>query len=116
MVTRRLATAVLVHRPAGSVMLPAGSVPEPEDAELITNPACWTHEPGAHEADPGTGTDEGTGPMPTPDETWKVADLRAWAEHHGIDIGPAKTKDDILMVITDTLAGQGDDDHVGDQH
>jgi hypothetical protein len=35
----------------------------------------------------------------TPDETWKVADLDAYAELHGIDFGDASKKKDKLAVI-----------------
>jgi hypothetical protein len=34
-----------------------------------------------------------------PDETWKVADLKAYAEARGIDLGDATRKDDILAAI-----------------
>lgn len=39
----------------------------------------------------------------TPDSTWKVADLRAYADENGIDLGEATKKADIL----DVLAGAG---------
>lgn len=35
----------------------------------------------------------------TPDKTWKVAELKAYADEHGIGLGEATKKDDILAVI-----------------
>lgn len=35
----------------------------------------------------------------TPDDTWTVKDLKAHAEQHSIDLGPAKTKAEILAAI-----------------
>lgn len=36
----------------------------------------------------------------SPDSTWKVADLKAYAAGNGIDLGDATKKDDVLEVIT----------------
>ena len=35
----------------------------------------------------------------TPDATWKVADLKAYAEDSGIELGEATKKDDILAAL-----------------
>lgn len=95
MTVRRLATAVVVHHPAGSVLLPAGCAPAPEHAALVTNPACWD--------------DDGDPPEdPAPDRSWTVDALRTWAHDHGIDLGAARTKADVLMVITDQTTGDPD--------
>lgn len=34
-----------------------------------------------------------------PDKSWKVADLKAYAEEQGIDLGDATKKEDILAVL-----------------
>jgi len=39
------------------------------------------------------------GGEPTPDNTWKVADLKAYADEHGIDLKGATTKAAILAAI-----------------
>ena len=35
----------------------------------------------------------------TPDSTWKVADLKAYADENGIDLADATKKDEILAAI-----------------
>ena len=35
----------------------------------------------------------------SPDSSWKVADLRAYASENGIDLGDATKKDDIVAAI-----------------
>lgn len=42
----------------------------------------------------------------TPDTSWKVADLRAYAEENGIDLGEATKKADILDVLA-TAGSEG---------
>ncbi|AYD89674.1 hypothetical protein D5R93_05740 [Actinomyces lilanjuaniae] len=107
---RRLATHVVVHGRAGSLMLPAGTVPSAQEAALITNPACW--EPGAHE---DTSTPPATpGTLPVPDQSWTVADLRAWAAHQGVSLGAARSKADILMVLADEADRDPEEDDDGD--
>ena len=41
-------------------------------------------------------------PEGAPDESWKVAQLKAHAAEHGIDLGDATKKDDILAAILAT--------------
>lgn len=36
----------------------------------------------------------------SPDSTWKVAELKAYADENGIDLDGATKKDDVLAVIT----------------
>lgn len=36
----------------------------------------------------------------SPDSTWKVADLKAYAADNGVDLGDATKKDDVLAAIT----------------
>lgn len=98
---RRLATAVVVHRPAGSVMLPAGAAPSDEDAKLITNPACWIDV----DETPAPVADEES----TPDASWKAEDIRQWAKARGIDLGSAKKKSDMVAVIAATLPDAPDE-------
>lgn len=105
---RRLAATVLVHRPAGSVMLPAGSVPGPDDAALITNPACW-------DADDDTGPETGPGgegDAVVPDESWTITGIQAWAADHGVDLAGARKKEDLLMIVRDETSSREDDDGV----
>lgn len=42
----------------------------------------------------------------TPDATWKVADLKAYADENGIDLGDAKKKEDLLAVIAGTTSDE----------
>ena len=46
-----------------------------------------------------SGSDEGGPEAAQPDESWLNADIRAWAEDHGVDLGSATTKADMLAVI-----------------
>lgn len=46
----------------------------------------------------------------TPDKLWKVAELKAYAEEHGIDLGDATKKDDILAVLVSVADGKEDDE------
>lgn len=85
-------------------MLPAGAVPAAVDAALIENPACWAQV--VEEA------------SPAPDGSWTVSELRSWASSHDVDLGAARKKADILMVLGDEglLAGEQevpDGDRVG---
>lgn len=36
-----------------------------------------------------------------PDETWKNADIQEWAKDHGVDLGDATKKADMLAAISD---------------
>ncbi|NEW40785.1 hypothetical protein GV794_01945 [Nocardia cyriacigeorgica] len=88
MAIRKLAGYVHVHDPDGvsHVFGPDDDVPA-ELAKLITNPAAWAApEP----------TDV---PDDEPSDAWTVADLRAYADLHGIDLGEATKKADILAAI-----------------
>lgn len=38
-------------------------------------------------------------PKGTPSKSWKVDELKAFAETHGLDLGDAKTKDEILEAL-----------------
>ena len=98
---RRLAATVLVHRPAGCV-------PGPDDAALITNPACW-------DADDDTGPETGPGgegDAVVPDESWTITGIQAWAADHGVDIAGARKKEDLLMIVRDETSSREDDDGV----
>lgn len=46
----------------------------------------------------------------TPDKSWKVAELKAYADEHGIDLGDATKKDDILAVLVSVADGKEDDE------
>jgi sialic acid synthase SpsE len=36
-----------------------------------------------------------------PDDSWKNADIKKWAEDHGVDLGDATKKADMLAAISD---------------
>lgn len=44
-----------------------------------------------------------------PDATWKVADLKAFAEENGIDLGDAKKKEDLMGAIAASTTSASDD-------
>lgn len=46
----------------------------------------------------------------TPDKSWKVAELKAYAEGHGIDLGEATKKDDILAALAGVADGDDNDE------
>ncbi|WP_072689281.1 hypothetical protein [Rhodococcus marinonascens] len=87
------AATVYVHDDQGSVheFQPGDTLPS-WAAGKITNPAAITDDTPA------------TFPEGSPSEDWKVDDLLAYAEEHGIDLGDAKKKADLLAVIE----GSGD--------
>jgi len=43
--------------------------------------------------------DESTGKSDTPDKSWKVAELKAYADEHQVDLGDATKKEDLLAAI-----------------
>lgn len=53
----------------------------------------------------------------TPDKSWKVADLRAFADERGIDLGDATKKDDLLAAIaaSGAPADESDDESDADE-
>ena len=66
-----------------------------------------------HEKSGDVTPDEGAAfPDGAPDESWKVAELKAWAKAHDCALGDATKKADILSAITDSAnaktAGPGD--------
>ncbi|MGW5387200.1 hypothetical protein [Nocardia sp. NPDC003963] len=95
MAGRKLAAYVHVHDAEGTsrVFGPDDVVPD-RFAKLITNPAAWAAEP-----EPELDLDG------EPSESWTVPQLRAYADHHDIDLGEATKKADILAAII----GSGDD-------
>lgn len=45
----------------------------------------------------------------SPDSTWKVADLRAYATENGVELGEATKKDDVLAAIVSAAdSGSGE--------
>lgn len=86
----KLAVTVTLYRPNGGVdWLPAGTIPEPADAALITNPAAWE---GGKVPDLGY-------PGGVPSASWKTLEIAAWAAAHGVDVSAGKRKDDLLEII-----------------
>ncbi|MDO4243799.1 MAG: hypothetical protein Q4C85_08610 [Actinomyces sp.] len=105
---KRLTSHVVIHRPAGSVMLPAGAVLGDEDAALVTNPAAYVDDGVVGDGGGDESAGEGDAPGEVPSEAWTVAQIREWAEAHGVDLGRATTKADLLLIIGDELAAEGD--------
>lgn len=56
---------------------------------------------------------ETTGRSDTPDKSWKVAELKAFADEQGINLGDATKKDDILAAI-EAASEEADDDESDD--
>lgn len=54
--------------------------------------------------EPGTAV-RATADDPTPDERTHNGDIRSWAERHGVDLGTATTKADMLDVIRQATDG-----------
>ncbi|MFI6368703.1 hypothetical protein ACIBG0_38980 [Nocardia sp. NPDC050630] len=81
---RKLIAHVHVYDDEGNshVFGPGDDVPA-DVAKRITNPDAWEPE-----------SDNGE-----PSESWTVADLKAYAELHEIDLGDATKKADILAAI-----------------
>lgn len=50
-----------------------------------------------------SGGDEGVEEAAHPDSSWLKANIRAWAEESGIDLGDARTKADMLAVIEEAV-------------
>ncbi|WP_395705146.1 hypothetical protein [Rhodococcus ruber] len=90
----RLVTTVYVHDEDGQTHIfgPRDDVPD-WARERITNPGVWSaavaEAPVAVVA-----SSEGE-----PSDEWKLAELAAYAKRHGIDLGDAKRKADILSMI-----------------
>ncbi|WP_280389307.1 Ish1 domain-containing protein [Nocardia wallacei] len=90
----RLRTFVHVHGEDGPhVFGPDDNVPA-WAVKAITNPGVWAEEPEA-----ATSTEA---PAGDPSESWTVAELKAYADEHGIDLGEATKKADILAAITES--------------
>lgn len=49
--------------------------------------------------DPDQAPAEDAVPAGAPDATWTIAQLRAHAEQHGVDVAAAKKKDEILAAL-----------------
>lgn len=73
------------------VTFPAGTVVSDAVAQGITNPKAW----GSGEPD----VDEPAFPEGEPSESWKKAQLEAYASDKGIDLDGASTKADILAKL-----------------
>lgn len=80
-------TEQVVH---GGVIYAAGTARA--DAQDVPDGPWWS-EPVEPEKAP-----EPVEPV-EPDESWKNDDIKAYAESHGIDLGEAKTKADMLAAI-----------------
>jgi hypothetical protein len=72
----------------GEQPYPDNSLPEPE-------------EPDVEEPEPGNPLEP---PIGRPDESWTVAELKAWAAEHDIELATGLRKDDILVVINQSDA------------
>lgn len=56
----------------------------------------WRDQPPAR---PGDAATDQHAPAAEPDASWTVAQLRAHAEQHDVDVSAAKTKDQILAAL-----------------
>jgi hypothetical protein len=83
--SRKLNTTVHIHDAQGQTLHVFGPDDEvPADlAKLITNPKVWAETDAEGE----------------PSEAWTVAQLKAYADEHSIDLGDATKKADILAAI-----------------
>lgn len=50
----------------------------------------------------------------SPDKSWKVADIRAFADERGIDLGDATKKDDLLAAIEASTTDEQESDEQSD--
>ena len=80
---------------------PGDDVPADVAAE-ITNPKAWV---GGKVPDLGSEDTGGTVPDGEPSESWKNAQLKAYAAEHGIDLGDASTKAEYLAAIVAATSG-----------
>lgn len=71
----------------GDVLHLAGTSPDGDAAEQITNPKAWAEDDGP------------AFPEGEPSESWKSAELDAYAADLGVDLGEAKTKAEKVAVI-----------------
>ena len=86
---------------AGGRVFPAGTTRD--DAKGVPDGDWWSdfttpdespaEEPGSDEVED---QDE---PGGTPDESWTNAEIKQYAEDHGVDLGGATTKADMLAVL-----------------
>ncbi|WP_432794485.1 hypothetical protein [Rhodococcus ruber] len=90
----QLFTTVYVHDEDGQTHIfgPGDDVPD-WARERITNPEVW----GGPVSEPPVAV--AALPEGEPSDEWKLADLAAYAKHHGINLGDAKRKTDILSMI-----------------
>lgn len=86
---RKLAANVYVD----GVLHLAGSSPDKDAAEKITNPKAWGESLSASDA-PAAKFPEGD-----PSEDWKGDELKAYADAKGIDLGSARTKAEMVDAI-----------------
>jgi hypothetical protein len=74
-----------------------GSATPPEDVPPLDGYySDGPHEPGYA----GPPEDPETAPEGAPTSTWKNADIEAWAEANGVDLGGATKKADMLAAIS----------------
>lgn len=85
----------------------AGAVVTVPDTEVDFYRGDGWYLPG--EANTPAAGDSPPADSATPDSTWAIADLKTFSEEHGIELGRAKKKDDILAAI----AAAGDDELEG---
>lgn len=92
---RKLAANVYV----GGVLHAAGSSPDKDVADQITNPKAWGESASA-ESDAPAAFPEGD-----PSEDWKGDELKAYAEANEIDLGSARTKAEMVEAINAAADG-----------
>jgi hypothetical protein len=73
---------------------PDNTLPEPEPEP---------EEPDVEEPEPEEPGNPLEPPIGRPDENWTVAELKAWAAENGVELATGLRKDDILVVINQSL-------------
>lgn len=76
-----------------------GVIVDVRDDHPITTDSAWGPVDGKKAAERSE----------TPDKSWKVDELKAYATENGIDLGEATKKDDILAAINASDHGSDDD-------
>jgi len=86
MAGRKLARNVYVD----GVLHLAGSTPEKDVAEQISNPKAWGDT---------ASEDAAAFPEGDPSDSWKVDELKAYAESKSVDVSEGKNKSEILAIL-----------------
>jgi hypothetical protein len=88
----------LVQTVSDGYIAPEAAVRQYEGKDL----GATEEDPTPFEGEPGPGGEEPPEPEKEtfPDDTWKNADIKEWANTHGVDLGDATKKADMLAAIS----------------